>query len=134
MDKTYDVGYRRPPRHTQVKKGECGNPSGRPKGSRNVRTVITQWLLKPRTMMVNGERRTVSNVEVIFTKLMAELGAGNPRAMTCLMDLVKYIAATEPPADGRDGPDQEGSVEPDDEDIIEKALARSLRKMGANND
>ena len=32
---TYDVGYKKPPEKAQFKKGKSGNPSGRPKGSKN---------------------------------------------------------------------------------------------------
>ena len=32
-DKTYDVGFGKPPRHRQFRKGVSGNPKGRPKGS-----------------------------------------------------------------------------------------------------
>lgn len=32
---TYDVGYKKPPSETKFKKGKSGNPSGRPKGSKN---------------------------------------------------------------------------------------------------
>ena len=36
MDKnTYEVGYKKPPAKTKFKKGKSGNPSGRPKGSKN---------------------------------------------------------------------------------------------------
>lgn len=30
----YDVGYGRPPEETRFKKGQSGNPRGRPKGSK----------------------------------------------------------------------------------------------------
>ena len=34
-DDTYKVGYRRPPKHSRVVKGQVLNPRGRPKGSKN---------------------------------------------------------------------------------------------------
>jgi hypothetical protein len=33
----YEVGYRKPPKASQFKAGQSGNPKGRPKGSRNVK-------------------------------------------------------------------------------------------------
>ena len=32
---TGEVGYGKPPKHSQFKPGQSGNPQGRPKGSRN---------------------------------------------------------------------------------------------------
>ena len=34
-DRTYEVGYGKPPKATRFKAGQSGNPKGRPKGSRN---------------------------------------------------------------------------------------------------
>jgi hypothetical protein len=33
------VGYGKPPKHTRFKPGESGNPSGRPKGTKNLKTI-----------------------------------------------------------------------------------------------
>ena len=41
---TYKVGYGKPPKQTQFKKGVSGNPSGRPKGSLNMATVLQRTL------------------------------------------------------------------------------------------
>ena len=38
----YQVGYCRPPLHSRFKPGQSGNPKGRPKQSRNMRTIVKQ--------------------------------------------------------------------------------------------
>jgi hypothetical protein len=40
----YEVGDQRPPKHSRFKPGQSGNPRGRPKGSVNLRTRISQQL------------------------------------------------------------------------------------------
>ena len=41
---TYEVGYRRPPVHTRFQAGVSGNPSGRRKGAKNLRTLVENIL------------------------------------------------------------------------------------------
>lgn len=36
----YIVGYKKPPVHTQFKKGQSGNPKGRPKSKQSMLTKI----------------------------------------------------------------------------------------------
>ena len=43
---SYAVGYRRPPLHSRFKPGQSGNPSGRSKGSQNLKTMFEQVLTR----------------------------------------------------------------------------------------
>lgn len=40
----YEVGYGKPPKHTRYRKGASGNPAGRPKGQRNLATILAHAL------------------------------------------------------------------------------------------
>src|SRR5262245_12533366 len=50
------VGYGRPPRHTRFKRGQSGNPKGRPKGSKNIRSEVCQILTDPILVKVGGKQ------------------------------------------------------------------------------
>ena len=40
----YEVGYRKPPKHTRFKPGQSGNLRGRPKGTKNLKTDLMEEL------------------------------------------------------------------------------------------
>lgn len=42
----YEVGYGRPPTHTRFQPGKSGNPNGRPKGSKNTKTILMEELIQ----------------------------------------------------------------------------------------
>ena len=56
----YEVGYRNPPHHTQFKKGQSGNPRGRPCGSKNLKTLVNEVLNELVTITENGRRRKIT--------------------------------------------------------------------------
>lgn len=42
-----EIGYKKPPRHTRFRKGQSGNPKGRPKGTQNLKTDLAEELSEP---------------------------------------------------------------------------------------
>src|SRR5271156_4654170 len=55
--KTYEVGYGRPPLHSRFIKGQSGNPSGRKKGLRTLRTIVEEEGEVIIRIIENGRRR-----------------------------------------------------------------------------
>jgi Family of unknown function (DUF5681) len=84
------VGYRSPPEHTRWKPGESGNPSGRPKGSKSLQSLLWQAVQRKIVNPVDGRRYSV--IEVIFARLGSEAARGNIAAIRLL---VSYLTFTE---------------------------------------
>ena len=64
------VGYRRPPKHIQFKKGQCGNPGGRPRKRGPVKVDIEGLLKRPVTIVQDGKPCVLSPKEVALRKML----------------------------------------------------------------
>lgn len=92
-DKAYDVGFGKPPRHGQFRKGVSGNPSGRPKGKRNLATVLERTLQEKVVINENGERKTVTKLEAALKQLVNKAAGGDLAAMRQLSALASSTEA-----------------------------------------
>lgn len=81
-----DVGYCRPPRATQFRKGQSGNPSGRPKGVTDPRVALRKALSEPVVINENGERKTVTKLEAAAKQMANQAVKGDPRAANKVLD------------------------------------------------
>jgi hypothetical protein len=86
-----EVGYRKPPKHTQFKKGQSGNPSGKRKGTLNLATVLTEALNRPVVIVEKGEKTTVSKMEAAVNHLMDKAAAGDTYAFRVLSTLAQSL-------------------------------------------
>lgn len=64
----YKVGYKNPPKHTQFKKGQSGNPKGRRPRPRAGEIDINNVLNKSVTVKMNGKEQNMQPFEAIFRK------------------------------------------------------------------
>jgi uncharacterized protein DUF5681 len=86
-DNTYDVGFGKPPKASQFRKGSSGNPKGRPKGRRNLATVLERTLQEKVVINENGVRRTVTKLEAAVKQLVNMAASGDLVAMRQLSAL-----------------------------------------------
>jgi len=93
QDDDYEVGYGKPPRHTRFKKGQSGNPKGRPKASRNVETMVRDTLFRPVTITDRGKRRTVLALEAFFQRILKGALEGDARSSDKLLKLLPILQA-----------------------------------------
>jgi hypothetical protein len=120
----YDVGYGKPPRNTQFKKGQSGNPRGRPSGSKNLATLVSEALNEPVVVVENGGRRKITKREAIIKQLVNRSTKADWRAIKILLDIVREI-------EGRVEPEAaQSSFSAADEKVIEQIKARWQTKKG----
>jgi hypothetical protein len=84
-------GYGNPPIHTRFKKGQSGNPKGRPKGSKNLATLLERVLTEQVVITENGKRRSISKLEASFKQLLNGAAIGDLAAMRQLYALLPWL-------------------------------------------
>jgi hypothetical protein len=83
------VGYGRPPMTTRFRPGQSGNPRGRPKGARNLSTVIAAALSERVAINENGRCRRITKLEAAVKQLVNRAASGEARPMQLLLALVQ---------------------------------------------
>src|SRR5688572_3666738 len=89
--KIFDVGYGKPPESTRFKKGQSGNPRGRPRGRKNWVTQAERILNEKVVINESGRRTTVTKFEAAVKQLVNKAASGDHRAIQALLALQRSI-------------------------------------------
>jgi hypothetical protein len=129
----YRVGYGRPPRQHRFKKGQSGNPKGRPKGSKNTTNILRQVLDEKIIITQAGKPRNISKREALMRRVVHDALSGKHLAQQVVLGLDReveeqLVKQQEPrvvvilPANGRDKPAEwpQEPVEPTSRFLLEK--------------
>jgi len=87
----YEIGYARPPKRTRFQSGQSGNPAGRRKRVRNLKTDVQRTLKVPLTVKANDRPRTISTQEGALMLLRQKALQGDTRALDRLLELARLF-------------------------------------------
>ncbi len=102
------VGYGKPPTHSQFKKGESGNPNGRPKAIPSFRSDLLQELQVPHAIHEDGQVSTVTKQRALVRSLTEAALNNDMRAVNTLLAVMRHYGV---------GNDEPASEEADFEDL-----------------
>ena len=88
-----EVGKGKPPRHSRFSKGESGNPKGRPKGAKNVSTIIQEAANSAVTATIDGKQRRISKLAASAMQLATKAASGDTRLLNTFLDRMEEIEA-----------------------------------------
>ena len=88
----YEVGYRKPPRHSRFKAGQSANPAGRKKGVANFRTDVENTLQLPVQLSEAGNAKRVSTQQAALSLLKQKALNGDGRALDRALKLARRLS------------------------------------------
>ncbi len=113
------VGYANPPVKSQFKKGQSGNPRGRPGGRKNLTTILNETLYGKITVRERGHTRKITMIEALLLRLRKDALEGDLRAVDRLLRLIQMQQALTPDQDKTEAI----AFDPVDDQAILKELA-----------
>jgi hypothetical protein len=87
-------GYCNPPVHSRFQPGQSGNPGGRKKGSRNIKTLLKEVMETEAevTDKANGTKRRVTLLEALLLRQVQDGLDGNSRSIENLLNRYERYA------------------------------------------
>jgi len=118
MSEDDDNGYKKPPASAQFKTGQSGNPKGRPRGSRNLKTDLAAISQRSISVRENGKTRHMSQQKAMLLSAYNKAIKGDQRAASTLINLTLRVLET------AEASQNSTEVSDIDEPIVENFLRR----------
>lgn len=122
-DDGYEVGYGRPPKQGRFKPGQSGNPKGRPKHSRNLRTLFEEVLKETLTIREGDRTRTLTKGEAVVRTVVNGALRKEPKALQAFLALGRATGFISDEPEAATPPE----LSPDDEALIAEFFGREGR-------
>lgn len=90
----YKVGYGKPPKHTQFPHGN-GPGKGKPKGAKNMKTIVNAVTGAKVSSKANGKIKKISKIEAAMIQLANKAAAGDLKAIEKLIALYERYGPEE---------------------------------------
>ena len=84
----YEVGYGKPPQHTQFQKGQSGNPSGKSKKETSIKAKLMQIASEDITVQKNGKSQAMTHLDAMVFTVFAKALKGDLRAVKFITEQI----------------------------------------------
>ncbi len=117
----YSIGYGRPPLGSRFKPGASGNAKGRPKNSKNLRTLIREAMTTTISVKEGSASRRVSKLEGVVLRQLQNALKGSDRSALAVIKMAMQMGFLEDP---NDTVGEDNSLSAADAQILEHLLTR----------
>lgn len=122
------IGYGNPPKKSQFKPGQSGNPKGRPRGAGSFKTALSRELEAKLEIKEAGQRKKVSKLEAIAKRLVTDALNGNSKALS---ELLRQMTLHFGDVLDVDPKQQPASAE--DQELLARFIARAIAERKSSN-
>lgn len=117
----YEVGYGKPPKNRQFKKGQSGNPKGRPPGTKNFKTDLREELYEKVQISEGGKMRLISKQRALVKRTFQKALRGDLKASETIVKwMAQFLGMDETSTDTK-------RFSPEDQAILERFLSEQMR-------
>jgi len=125
--RTYSVGYGRPPVPSRFKPGVSGNTKGRPKGRKNLKTLIWQAMTGIIAIQEGSKTRRVSKIEGVVLRQLQNALKGDDRSAMAVVKMATQLGFLE----NASTPAETTTLSATDEQILQELSRRRNRTKGS---
>jgi hypothetical protein len=117
------VGYGQPPLASRFKPGISGNTRGRPKGSKNLKTLIREAMTASISIQEGEKTRRVTKLEGVVLRQLQSALKGSDRAALAVIKMAHQLRFLE----DSESATVETALSAEEERILNELLARTLK-------